>query len=385
MEFADASDRRDAMKTFMKEAPAEAVAEQTPTESEAAETLEEAINDLSDRPGVKKEEPLVDPAQGDEPEIEEEAEEEEVEEEEVGETDEEREAREAAEAEAGESEVVEPEQLAVLQDRNEAFEGLVEALDSTDYPIDFGETPEQLAAGMHEVGLRLGDAHALYAIMDGKGADVIFERLKKLQGQDAHDFALNAVLAYAAKVGLIESAEGAAAAGDKGKGAAAATDETPREKALRLENEQLRKNAAKTTQTTQATAAADRQTKIFTSTMAEVERLGTEGKLDSETLMDFVVPYIIRQVGGKKDIINRCARGNFVDIQKFFDEAVNKISGKRVSTQNAKVQQRKIRDQVVPKRVAGEDKTARTPAARPAADLSTSEGRRAAAKASLRG
>lgn len=242
---------------------------------------------------------------------------------------------------------------------------------------------------MQEVGLRLADAHAMYAIMDGKGADGVFERIKKFQGQEAHDFALNEVLKYAAKVGLIESADGAAAAAVKpGEGAAAAAaaaaTETPREKALRLENEKLKKDQAKDNQTKQTAAAADRQKKIFDSSMAEVERLGTDAKLDSETLMNFVVPYIIRQVGGKKDIINRCARGNYVDIQKFFDEAVNKISGKRVQTQNAKVQQRKVRDKVVPKRVAGEDKT-RTAAVKPTFDLKTSDGRRAAAKAGLRG
>jgi hypothetical protein len=383
-EFADASDRREAMKTFLNEAPAAEVAEQTPAD-EGVETVEE----LLETPAPRKEGTPADEALpvGDE-EVEEVEEAEEVEaaeeaeeDEHPGETDEEREA-----AEVDEDAIFDDVERQRLQDHNEAFEGLVEALDTTDYPIDFGETPEQLAAGMQEVGLRLADAHAMYAIMDGKGADGVFERIKKFQGQEAHDFALNEVLKYAAKVGLIESADGTPAAAAKPGDAAAAASatETPREKALRLENEKLKKDQAKNTQTAQATAAADRQKKIFTSSMAEVERLGTEAKLDSETLMDFVVPYIIRQVGGKKDIINRCARGNFVDIQKFFDEAVNKISGKRVATQNAKVQQRKVRDQKVPKRVAGEDKT-RTAAVKPTFDLKTSDGRRAAAKAGLRG
>jgi hypothetical protein len=381
-EFADASDRREAMKTFLNEAPAAEVAEQTPVD-EGVETVEELLETPAPRKeGTPAEEALP---VGEEEVEEPEAAEEEVEaDEEPGEeTDEEREAREAAEAEELEADEVTPEQQ-VLLDHNEAFEGLVEALDTTDYPIDFGETPEQLAAGMQEVGLRLADAHAMYSIMDGKGADGVFERIKKFQGQEAHDFALNEVLKYAAKVGLIESADGTPAAAAKpGEASAAAPAETPREKALRLENEKLKKDAKTRDTTTQATAAADRQKKIFTSSMAEVERLGTEAKLDSETLMDFVVPYIIRQVGGKKDIINRCARGNFVDIQKFFDEAVNKISGKRVAMQNAKVQQRKVRDKVVPKRVAGEDKT-RTAAVKPTFDLKTSDGRRAAAKAGLR-
>jgi len=383
-EFADASDRREAMKTFLNEAPAAEVAEQTPAD-EGVESVEELLETSSTRKeGTPAEEAL--PAGEEEAEEVEEAEEEPeaAEEEEAGEeSDEEREAAEAEELEADE---VTAEQQ-VLLDHNEAFEGLVEALDTTDYPIDFGETPEQLAAGMQEVGLRLADAHAMYAIMDGKGADGVFERIKKFQGQEAHDFALNEVLKYAQKVGLIESADGTPAAAAKpgeASAAAATATETPREKALRLENEKLKKDAKTRETTTQATAAADRQKKIFTSSMAEVERLGTEAKLDSETLMDFVVPYIIRQVGGKKDIINRCARGNFVDIQKFFDEAVNKISGKRVATQNAKVQQRRVRDQKVPKRVAGEDKT-RTAAVKPTFDLKTSDGRRAAAKAGLRG
>jgi hypothetical protein len=383
-EFADASDRREAMKTFLNEAPAAEVAEQTPAD-EGVETVEELLETPATRKeGTPAEEAL--PAGEEEVEEVEEIEEEAAEEEEAGkESDEEREAREATEAEELEADEVTPEQQ-VLLDHNEAFEGLVEALDTTDYPIDFGDTPEQLAAGMQEVGLRLADAHAMYSIMDGKGADGIFERIKKFQGQEAHDFALNEVLKYAAKVGLIESADGtpAAAAKPGEASAAAAPAETPREKALRLENEKLKKDRATETQTKQSEAAAERQKKIFTSSMAEVERLGTEAKLDKDTLMDFVVPYIIRQVGGKKDIINRCARGNFVDIQKFFDEAVNKISGKRVTAQNAKVQQRKVRDKVVPKRVAGEDRT-RTAAVKPTFDLKTSDGRRAAAKAGLRG
>ena len=184
------------------------MAEQTPVD-EGVETVDE----LLETPAPKKESVVAEPS---EDEIDERviADDEGTEDEDAdldehaGETDEEREAREAEAAEAGE---VTPEQQ-VLLDHNEAFEGLAEALDNTDYPINFGETPEELAAGMREVGLRLGDAHALYSIMDGKGADGIFERLKKFQGQEAHDFALNEVLKYAAKVGLIESADGAAVA-----------------------------------------------------------------------------------------------------------------------------------------------------------------------------
>jgi hypothetical protein len=382
-DFADASDRRDAMKTFLNETPAAEVAEQTPVD-EGVETVEE----LLETPAPKKESTVVEELT--EEELDELAEDHELPEDQeevevpADETDEEREARETAEAEELEAGEVTPEQQ-VLLDHHEAFEGLVEALDGTDYAIDFGETPEQLAAGMQEVGLRLGDAHALYSVMDGKGADVIFERIKKFQGQEAHDFALNAVLAYAQKVGLIESADGAAAAAKPGEAAAAAAaTETPREKALRLENERLKKESKTRETTTQATAAADRQKKIFDSAMNEVKRLGDDSKLDDGTLMDFVVPYIIRKVGGQKQIINRVARGNFVDLQRFFDEAMNTISGKRVAAGNTKVQNRKIRDQKAPKRVAGEDKT-RTAAVKPTFDLKTSDGRRAAAKAGLRG
>ena len=340
---------------------------------------------MLDTPAPKKESVVVE--EPTEEEVEEVGEvEEEAESGEEEESGEEAEKPEGETSEPGEEDEVTPEQQ-VLLDHNEAFEGLVEALDTTDYPIDFGETPEQLAAGMQEVGLRLADAHAMYSIMDGKGADGIFDRIKKFQGQEAHDFALNEVLKYAQKVGLIESADGAPAAAAKPgeASAAAAATETPREKALRLENEKLKKDHTKNTETAQATAAADRQKTIFDSSMAEVKRLGTEAKLDSETLMDFVVPYIIRQVGGKKDIINRVARGNFVDLQRFFDEAMNTISGKRVAAaKHQSSEQRRVRDQKVPKRVAGEDKT-RTAAVKPTFDLKTSDGRRAAAKAGLRG
>jgi hypothetical protein len=390
-EFADASDRREAMKSFLNEAPAAEVAEQTPVETEAVETVE----DLLETPAPKKGEPAAETVESEE-EVAEEVEEEEVEEveeEEEAETDEEREAREAEEAEASEYDwrkpidQVEPEELVVLQDQHEAFEGLVEALDTTDYPINFGETPEELAAGMQEVGLRLADAHAMYQIMDGKGADGVFDRIKKFQGQEAHDFALNAVLQYAAKVGLIESADGAAAAAAKpgDKAAAASATETPREKELRLENERLKKEKATSTQTSQAQAAQEHRTKIGLSAIGEVERLLTEGEFDPKSKVgDMVLQHVMRSVGGNKAIINRVARGNFVDLQKFYDEAVNEIRGKRVATQNQKVQKRKLRDAIVPKRVAGEDRT-RTAAVKPNFDLKTSEGRRAAAKAGLRG
>jgi hypothetical protein len=378
-EFADASERREAMKSALHEAPAAEVAEQTPAVEEGVETVDE----LLETPARKESTAAEDAgASGEEEEVAELGDEEEVvDDEHADETDEERETREAAEAEAGE---VAPEQQ-VLLDHNEAFEGLVEALDTTDYPINFGETPEELAAGMQEVGLRLVDAHALYSIMDGKGADGIFERLKKFQGQEAHDFALNEVLKYAAKVGLIESADGTAAAVKPGEKAAAAAAETPNEKRLRLENERLRKEQTTNTQTAQAKAAEERRNKVGMSAIGEVERLIKEDQLDSSPrVADMLLQHVMRSVAGNKTIINRVARGNFVDLQKFYDEAVSEINGKRVATQNAKVQNRKIRDQKVPKRVAGEDRT-RTAAVKPTFDLKTSDGRRAAAKAGLRG
>jgi hypothetical protein len=386
-EFADASDRREAMKSFLNDAPAAEVAEQVPSESEAVENLDE----LLEKPAPKKGEPAAEEVETEE-EVAEEVEEDEVEEEEEEAEDEDPDAvEEEEEDEPGEErdwrkpiDQVEPEELIVLQDQHEAFEGLVEALDTTDYPINFGETPEELAAGMQEVGLRLADAHAIYQIMDGKGADGVFERIKKFQGQEAHDFALNAVLQYAAKVGLIESADGAAAAAAKpgDKAAAASAAETPREKELRLENEKLKKE--KTT-STQAKAAQEHRTKIGMAAIGEVERLLTEGEFDPKSKVgDMVLQHVMRSVGGNKAIINRVARGNFVDLQKFYDEAVNEIRGKRVTTQNQKVQKRKLRDATVPKRVAGEDRT-RTAAVKPNFDLKTSEGRRAAAKAGLRG
>jgi hypothetical protein len=387
-EFADASDRREAMKSFLNEAPAAEVAEQVPAETDAVETVDE----LLETPAPKKDEPAAEAVESEEEvaeEVEEEeaAEEEEVEEEEPGEVDEEEEAETSEYDWRKPIDQVEPEELVVLQDQHEAFEGLVEALDTTDYPINFGETPEELAAGMQEVGLRLADAHAMYAIMDGKGADGVFERIKKFQGQEAHDFALNAVLQYAAKVGLVESADGAAAAAAKpgDKAAAASATETPREKELRLENERLKKEKTTSTQTAAAKAAQEHRTKIGMAAIGEVERLLTEGEFDPKSKVgDMVLQHVMRSVGGNKAIINRVARGNFVDLQKFYDEAVNEIRGKRVAAQNDKVQKRKLRDATVPKRVAGEDRT-RTAAVKPNFDLKTSEGRRAAAKAGLRG
>ncbi len=373
-EFADASDRREAMKNFLAEPAAAEVESQTPA-ADPAEDAEEVII-----PGETEEAETTE-------ETTEEAEEVETEEEQTEEETEEEETEEGAktedleEPETDETETPTPEKLQVLNDRNEAFEGLAEALDATEYPIDFGETPEKLAEGMKEVGLRLGDAHALYDLMQGKGAAVVFERLKKFQGQQAHDFALNEVLKYAAQVGMIESTE---AAGDgTGKDKDGKTTKTEREKQLEAENDKLKREQLNNTTKTNEEAALKKRidvaTKATDAAWAHAESVG----MSKEDYDLFVMPQF-RGIGHDKAVFNRCARGNYVDLIKKVDEVNGRLTGKKVAAANTRVQQRKTRDAKVPKRVAGEDRTAHRPAASQTTDLSTSEGRRAAAKAGLR-
>lgn len=259
---------------------------------------------------------------------------------------------------------VTPEQQTLL-DHNELFEGLVEALDETDYPVDFTD-PEK---GMEEIGLRLADAHAMYAMMDGnpKGAELIFERLLKFQGQAAHDFALNKVLEYAKKKGLIDAVD------------EEATDVTD---PVAVENARLKKELSDKTATEQQKAVEGRKMAIFNSAAAELKKLATERNIDEADFNDFLLPQVAKMVSGNKGIINRVARGNFVDIHRIADEVINRLNGKTVAKNNEKVAGRVARDKKVPKRLAGGHTQTSTPAK---ANLANGDERRAAAKKALRG
>ena len=377
-DLGDAQTRRETARAFLNSPAADAVAEQTPTDRDAVETLDE----LLDTPVPAKKEgesaPEVDAI------LEEEQEEEEDEEIDPNETDEEREAREARKAaktggEPGADELT-PEQEQVKL-RSEVFVELTNALDQTDYPIPElgeGKTEEEVAKGVQELTARLQDAHAMYGIMAGKGADGIFERILKFQGQQAHDHALREVMKYAEKVGLIESTGSA----DDGKDKNAPATETPREKELRIENEKLKRQVAAVP--AGPTEAQQRANAVALKAMTAAEEYATDKlEISEEDWKEFVLPNL-RGIGQNKAIFNRCARGNFVDLIQIVDRVNARLTGKRVATNNTRLETRQARDKKFPKVVKGEDRTARRPAAKPTRDLSKSEDRIAAAKDALR-
>jgi hypothetical protein len=272
---------------------------------------------------------------------------------------------------------IEESELSALQDHSEAFQGLVEALDETDYPVDFTDTSK----GMEEVGLRLSDAHHLYDILNGKeqATDKFFDRVLKFQGQQAHDFVLTEVLEYAKRKGLIESTD----TDDSVKDGDINDPVAKENKQLKERLKALEGNRAQEGQRQATEVAATRQRKIFNSAVTELKRIASERNgIDEDDINDFLVPAMAKGVGGNKAVLNRIARGNFVDIQRIADGVINRLIAKRVERNKSKVESRKVRDQKVPKRVAGGNAPG---AASGNFDLGTSEGRRAAAKASLRG
>jgi hypothetical protein len=381
-DFADSQDRRSAMKEFLTAPATEEVSAQTPTDGEEVDTLEELLN----KPVGKIEDEAVEDeldSLEDSDEGEEEADEEADEADDAEESEEDSEEHEDAEEHEGESDdetEIEPERLERLELANDALEGLQEAVDSTDYPIDFGSTEDSIAAGMTEVGLRLADAHALYDIVQGKGADGIFERVKQFQGQAAHDYALGEVLKYAAKVGLIEPVGGAASGTATATATATGTaTETPREKFLREENERLKSEGNERRQTD----AQQQKVAIFQKASDKIVEFCITRNLTKADAEKFILREVAAKVAGNKAIINRVTRGNFTDIQRFTDEAINDLLGKRTSANNQRVNSRKTRDRKVPKRVTGGERHSSATSVK--RDLSTGEGRRAAVKAALRG
>jgi hypothetical protein len=342
--FESSQDRREAM---IEQLHTEPVVEEV---EEVEEGAEEDVNGQSDE---EKPDELGDESTDDELE----PEEEEVEDEE---------AEDAEEEEQQEGEFT-PEQIETLENNSAAIEGLAEALDGTDYPVDFTD----LNKGMGEVGLRLADAHHLYDIVAGKenAVEGLFTRIIKFQGQAVHDNALTSVLKYAQKLGILDGPE------------------EPKPGDLKdhvaIENARLRKEAETRNATETMNAERTRRATIFNSAAGKLKEIASEREISEEDINDFLLPRMAKAVGGNKAIINRIARGNFVDIAKIADEAINRLVGRRVETNNKRVDGRKVRDKKVPKRVAGGENE-RTVAASAKHDLTTSEGRRAAAKASLR-
>jgi hypothetical protein len=245
---------------------------------------------------------------------------------------------------------------------------IAEALDQTDYPIDFSD-PEK---GAEELAARLTDANAFYAIIDGRGTvDALFGRITQFQGKEVHDAVLVKVLEYAKAQGMIESADDG---GDNGGFVDPVAQENARLKA-ELARARGQANPIEAN-------ARNRDKAIVDTSVSELAKLSKKDKLDDWTFNNVVIPNVARMISGNKAILNRIARGNFVDLHKFYDEVSARLVGRRVAKNNQRVAGRKNRDRNVPRVVAGERTTA---AAEPKADLSTRDGRMKAAKAALRG
>lgn len=348
-----ANERREAAVEFLQgnNANTDAVDEQP--EVEEAEEIEASEDDERG------------PDEVDEEEVEELEEEEESEEESEGDEPEEGEGDEEESEEDGQDED-ESEEVEVpedIQNKADLVDMIVQALDGTNYPI---ENPEDLDAAGTEIAARLTDAHHLYAIVDGNGTvEQLFNRIEQFQGKEVADAVLVKVLDYAKQKGLVEG-------GDDNSLVDPVAEENKRLKA-----ELARKNNPAQQQT------ENRGAQIFNSAVSEMKRLADEASIDDWTVNNVLIPALGRGVNGDRAIINRIARGNFVDIARIFTEAKNHLVGRRVKANNRKVVGRKNRDARVPKSVAGGDKLPK--AAPKTVDHSTREGRIAGAKAYLRG
>jgi hypothetical protein len=351
------SDRRTAALDFLKgdtstETAEEEVVEQT---EEVEELDEEAEESDEETPAGEEEESGEEVA---EDELEEEELDPDAEPDEEGEQESE-ESEENEEQEEAESDEI-PEEVAA---KVEIIDEITEALDNTAYPISQLDPEGQKV----ELAARLSDAQHLYQIVDGTGTvDALFDRITHFQGQEVADAVLTKVVEYAKKKGLVE-----------------ATDDDSLVDPVVEENIRLKKALADRAIAQNNQQVSDQQRQIYNSAVSELRKLSDNESFTDWQFQNVVLPAMIRGVNGNKAILNRIAAGKYVDIVRIFDTVKVELVGRRVAANKKKVVGRKIRDRRVPRTVAGDNRQGN--AAAPNYDLKTAEGRKAAAKASLKG
>jgi hypothetical protein len=190
---------------------------------------------------------------------------------------------------------------------NEVFDkhGLVAAAEAN------GRSPHE------EADLQLADANILYQIMRGERApsnllDTMVSVGNWNQGQ--RDAVASDLMAWLTKAGYLK--DGAAATGEKKPAAKAGEPgfKDPLEERLnKIESAQEKREREETERTQKA--ERDRVGKVF---IDHVEKLCKDTGIAKED-MPFYASQVAALVNGNKAITDRVAKGNFVDIKKFFD------------------------------------------------------------------
>jgi hypothetical protein len=275
-------------------------------------------------------------------------------------SDEEGEEEEEPEGEGEEEVEEEPEIPEKIAASAQVFDQIAEALMATDYPL-----PLDPVEATTELAARLTDANSMYAIVAGAPANVLFDRIEQFQGKPVLDAVITkSILPYLVEKGYIEGPEGeagagAGAGGDKGTKTAVVTPgPNPAEEAHKQQG-----------------------LRIFTAASTHLKTLAEADGYDQWTFDNVLIPAMASAVAGNKVIHNRIAMGKYVDIDRIYTETKNKLVGQSVARSRKTVASRKVRDKKIPRTVAG---GSRSQSAEPKFDLTTREGRMAAAKAELK-
>lgn len=174
-----------------------------------------------------------------------------------------------------------------------------------------GRTPHE------EADLQLSDANILYKIMRGEGTpSSLLDTMVQVGNwqKPQIDAVAGDMMAWLQKQGYLKDGQ-AAAPGKKGPGKEGdpGFKDPLDERLTKLEsaNEKATREGQEATQR----AERDRVGKVFTD---HVEKLSTEAGIAKEDF-PFYASQIAALVNGNKAITDRVAKGNFVDIKKFFD------------------------------------------------------------------
>lgn len=199
-----------------------------------------------------------------------------------------------------------------------------------------------------EADLQLADANILYQIMRGERTpsnllDTMINVGNWQQGQ--RDAVANDLIAWLTKAGYLKDGAAAAAgvkkaAGKEGRQQFADPLEERLNKVETAQQERDRKD--------QERAGNVEANRIFGLAKTEVDRLCQENGIDKKDWI-FYLEQVSALIGGKRDIIGRIGKNNFVDVKKAFDTIFGKELErvKRLSDARLKAQQKKDKNQKI--------------------------------------
>jgi hypothetical protein len=244
--------------------------------------------------------------------------------------------------------------ILALTKAEEHLQAFTDTLADSEYPIEFDAAKPEEA--MKEVALRLNDAHVLYEIINGKtDPSALFDVLESEYPRGVYEGVMQRIVNYVVEKGLVQ------AAGEEEDGEAGDLKDPLEKKIAELSAEvkRLKKGgaadpAAERDRNAREAATRDKaeKTRVFGEFTKKVEALAAKAGLDKELVPDYVNA-ISRMVGGKRPILQRIAKGNFVDVEKSFTEYHNRMTRLFAGTQNKRVATKTSRDQQVPKTPAG--------------------------------